>query len=147
MLADYAGTDGHRLRRVEHMAQATRELAALVRAQTALVEARTAASKELWVVLAEHWPGAAVVFQKLVSQVTLAFLSDYPTPQAAALSGEDRMRQCLPWTQLPWRQVSNRAPQGRRRRPGGVMITEERYYEIGDGYLAGPLGPRARDLI
>ena len=96
MLADYARTDGHRLRRVEPVAQATRELAALVRARTSLVEARTAASNQLWAILAEHWPGAAVVFQKLTSQVALAFLSDYPTPQAAALLGEGRMRQfCL----------------------------------------------------
>ena len=93
MLADYARTDGHRLRRVEPVAQATRELAALVRARTALVEARTAASNQLWAILAEHWPGAAVVFQKLTSQVALAFLTDYPTPQAAALLGEGRMRQ------------------------------------------------------
>jgi transposase len=93
MLADYARTDGHRLHRVEPVAQPTRELAALVRARTALVEARTAASNQLWALLAEHWPGAAVVFQKLTSQIALAFLSDYPTPQAAALLGEGRMRQ------------------------------------------------------
>jgi len=93
MLADYARTDGHRLRRVQPVAQATRELAALVRARTSLVEARTAASNQLWAILAEHWPGAAVVFQKLTSEVALAFLSDYPTPQAAALLGEGRMRQ------------------------------------------------------
>lgn len=36
-------------------------------------------------------PGA--VFQKLTSQVALAFLGDYPTPQSAALLGEGRMRQ------------------------------------------------------
>ena len=93
MLADYARTDGHRLRRVEPVAQATRELTALTRARTALVEARTAASNQLWAILSEHWPGAAVVFQKLTSQVALAFLSDYPTPQSAALLGEGRMRQ------------------------------------------------------
>jgi transposase len=93
MLADYARTDGHRLRRVEPVAQATRELAALVRARTALVEARTAASNQLWAILAEHWPGAAALFQKLTSQIALAFLTDYPTPQAAALLGEGRMRQ------------------------------------------------------
>jgi transposase len=93
MLADYARTDNHRLRRVEPVAQATRELGALVRARMSLVEARTAASNQLWAILAEHWPGAAVVFQKLTSQVALAFLADYPTPQSAALLGEGRMRQ------------------------------------------------------
>jgi transposase len=93
MLADYARTDRHRLRRVVPVAQATRELAAIVRARLSLVEARTAASNQLGAVLAEHWPGAALVFQKLISQVALAFLTDYPTPQSAALLGEGRMRQ------------------------------------------------------
>lgn len=93
MLADYARTDNHRLRRVEPVAQATRELAALVRARMSLVQARTAASNQLWAILAEHWPGASAVFQKLTSQVALAFLADYPTPQSAALLGEGRMRQ------------------------------------------------------
>src|SRR3954452_20381621 len=93
MLADYARTDGHRLRRGEPVEKPTRELGALVRARTSLVEARTAASNQLWAVLAEHWPGAGVVFQKLISQVALAFLTDYPTPHSAALLGERRMRQ------------------------------------------------------
>ena len=93
MLADYARTDGHRLRRVEPVEQATREVAALVRARTSLVEARTAASNQLWAVLAEHWPGAGVMFQKLISQIALAFLTDYPTPQSAALLKEGRMSQ------------------------------------------------------
>jgi hypothetical protein len=48
MLADYARTHGHRLRRVTAVADATRELGVLVRARTALVEARTAASNQLW---------------------------------------------------------------------------------------------------
>jgi transposase len=80
MLADYARTDGHRLRRVEPLAQATRELGALVRARTSLVEARTAASNQLWAILAEDWPGAALVFHKLTSQIALAFLATTPRP-------------------------------------------------------------------
>jgi len=93
MLADYARTDGHRLRRVTPVAEATRELGVLVRARTSLVEARTAASNQLWAVLAEHWPGAAALFQKLTSKIALAFLTDYPTSQAAAHLGEGRMSQ------------------------------------------------------
>ena len=93
MLADYARTDGHRLRRVAPVAAATRELGVLVRARTGVVEARTAASNQLWAVLVEHWPGAALLFQKLVSQIALAFLEDYPTPASAAHLGEGRMRQ------------------------------------------------------
>lgn len=93
MLADYARTDGHRLRRVEPVAEATRDLGALVRARTSLVEARTSASNQLWAILAEHWPGAGILFQKLISQIALAFLTDYPTPQSAMLLGEGRMQQ------------------------------------------------------
>ena len=93
MLADYARTDGHRLRRVWPVAEATRQLGALVRARTTLVEARTAASNQLWAILAEHWPGAGILFQKLISQIALAFLTDYPTPQSAMLLGEGRMHQ------------------------------------------------------
>jgi transposase len=93
MLADYARTDGHRLRRVEPVAPATRDLATLVRARVALVEARTAASNQLWALLSEHWPGAAALFQKLISPIALAFLDDYPTPQSAAHLGEGRMSQ------------------------------------------------------
>src|SRR5665811_1126766 len=64
-----------------------------VPARSALVQARTAASNQLWAILAEHWPGAAIVFQQLTSQVALALLTDYPTPQSAALLAEGRMRQ------------------------------------------------------
>ncbi|MGI8492003.1 MAG: IS110 family transposase [Acidimicrobiales bacterium] len=93
MLADYARTDGHRFRRVEPVAKATRDLAVLVRARVALVEARTAASNQLWATLSEHWPGAAGLFQKLISPIALAFLDDYPTPESTAHLGEGRMAQ------------------------------------------------------
>ena len=95
MLADNARTDGHRLRRVAPVAAATRELGVLVRARTGVVEARTAASNQLWAVLVEHWPGAALLFQKLVSQIALAFLEDYPTPVTAAHLGEGRRAVCV----------------------------------------------------
>ncbi len=112
MLADYARTDGHRLRRVEPLAQATRELAALVRARTSLVEARTAASNQLWAILAEHWPGAALVFAKLTSQIALAFLADYPTPRSAARLGEGRMHQFC--RRHSWLSAALLSPQGRQ---------------------------------
>jgi transposase len=56
MLADYARTDGHRLRRIAPVAEATRELGVLVRARACVVEARTAASNQLWAVLADTGP-------------------------------------------------------------------------------------------
>lgn len=93
MLADYARTDGHRLRRYEPVAPATREISVLARARTGLVAARTAASNQLWALLSEYWPGAAGLFAKLTSKIALAFLTDYPTPQSAARLGEQRMTQ------------------------------------------------------
>lgn len=104
MLADYARTDSHRLRRLEPVAQATRELAALVRARTCLVEARTAASNQLWAVLAEHWPGAGTLFQKLTSQIPLAFLTNYPRPQQPR-TGRGTHASVLRTPQLPRRQA------------------------------------------
>jgi hypothetical protein len=46
MLADYARTDGHRMRRMQPVEHPTRDLGALVRTRSALVEARTAASNQ-----------------------------------------------------------------------------------------------------
>ena len=67
------------------------------------------------------WPstGQALVsvFQKLTSPIALAFLTDYPTPQSAALLGEGRMRSVLPPAQLSGRQVPRRAG---RPAPGGA---------------------------
>jgi hypothetical protein len=55
------------------------------------VRARTAASNQLGALLEAHWPGPKAVFYRLASPIALAFLADYPTPQAAAHLGEARM--------------------------------------------------------
>jgi transposase len=55
------------------------------------VRARTAASNQLGALLEAHWPGPKAVFSRLASPIALAFLADYPTPQAAARLGEARM--------------------------------------------------------
>jgi transposase len=83
-LADYLRTDGHRLRRLEPVAAVTRELQALVRLRDDHVAAKTAASMKLGALLDAHWPGAKQPFFRLASKVTLAFLAEFPTPQAAA---------------------------------------------------------------
>jgi hypothetical protein len=38
-----------------------------------------------------HWPGAKAIFSRVASQIALAFLNSYPTPQAAARLGEARL--------------------------------------------------------
>jgi transposase IS116/IS110/IS902 family protein len=55
------------------------------------VRARTAASNQLGALLEAHWPGPNAVFFRLASPIALAFLADYPTPQAAARLGQARM--------------------------------------------------------
>lgn len=55
------------------------------------MRARTAASNQLGALLEAHWPGPKAVFYRLASPIALAFLADYPTPQAAARLGEARM--------------------------------------------------------
>ncbi len=90
-LADYLRTDGHRLRRLQPLDPATEELQALVRMRGDHVDARVAAANQLRALLERHWPGAAEVFARVDSEIALAFLGDYPTPQAAARLGEARM--------------------------------------------------------
>ncbi len=91
MLADYLRTDGHRLRRLRPLDSTTRELQALVRMRDDHVTARTAATNQLHALLEAHWPGANAIFSRLGSSIALAFLADYPTPEAAARLGEGRL--------------------------------------------------------
>ncbi len=90
-LADYLRTDGHRLRRLDPLDVGLQELQALVRLREDHVRARTAASNQLGALLEAHWPGPKAVFFRLASPIALAFLTDYPTPQAAARLGQARM--------------------------------------------------------
>jgi transposase len=62
----------------------TRELQALVRLRDDHIAAKTAASNQLGALLDAHWPGAKQLFFRLASKIALAFLAEYPTPQAAA---------------------------------------------------------------
>jgi transposase len=90
-LADYLRTDGHRLRRLDRSDPGLRELQALVRLREDHLRARTAASNQLGALLEAHWPGPKAVFYRLASPIALAFLAEYPTPQAAARLGQARM--------------------------------------------------------
>ena len=90
-LADYLRTDGHRLRRLEPADAGLRELQALVRLREDQIRARTAATNQLWAMLSNYWPGPRDLFCSLASDIALAFLTAYPTPQSAARLGEARM--------------------------------------------------------
>jgi transposase len=90
-LADYLRTDGHRLRRLEPIEAGLRELQVLVRLRDDQVRTRTATVNQLAATLDAHWPGPRNLFRSLASQIALAFLTDYPTPTAAAHLGQARM--------------------------------------------------------
>jgi hypothetical protein len=94
-LADFLRTDGHRLRRLEPLSEVTRNLQALVRSRDDQVEAKVAATNQLAALLDAHWPGAGAVFGRLDSEIALAFLEAYPTPESAARLGEKRMARFL----------------------------------------------------
>jgi transposase len=94
-LADYLRTDGHRLRRLEPPSEITRNLQALVRTRDDQVAARVAATNQLTALLDAHWPGAAAVFGRLDSEIALAFLETYSTPESTASLGEKRMARFL----------------------------------------------------
>lgn len=83
-LADYLRTDGHQLRTLAPTLHETLELQALTRQRADHVEARVAAVNQLAALLDEHWPGGKAIFASLDSDIALAFLDRYPTPQAAA---------------------------------------------------------------
>jgi transposase len=90
-LADLLRTDGHRMRRLRPLDQATRELQALCRTRDDHVEAKVAATNQLQALLDAHWPGAAAIFARLDSDIALEFLDRYPTPESASRLGEQRL--------------------------------------------------------
>jgi len=90
-LADFLRTDGHRFRTLQPFDDATRQLRSLVRLRSDHVEARVAATNQLAALLAEHWPGAGVIFARLDSEIALAFLDDYPTPESAQRLADKRL--------------------------------------------------------
>jgi transposase len=94
-LADLLRTDHRRLRPLRPLDRATRELQALVRARDDHVKARVAATNQLAALLGQHWPGAAAIFARLDSEIALAFLERYPTPQSTARPGEARLEAFL----------------------------------------------------
>jgi transposase len=84
VLAELARTDGHRFRCIEPDSDATRGLRAQTRAHEDLVRMRVAMTNRLRAELERCWPGPVGLFSDLDSQISLAFLAAYPSPQDAA---------------------------------------------------------------
>lgn len=110
ILADVLRTDGHRLRALMPDCDALRALRALVRARGDLVRQRVAATNQLRALLESFWPGAARLFCDIESDISLAFLERYPTPNSARRLGEKRMLGFLQRNAYPGRQAE-KAPQ------------------------------------
>jgi transposase len=92
VIAEYLRLCRHRLRVLEPFSPETRALRAVVRTRTDLVDQRVAATNQLSACLDAFWPGALAVFADVESEIALAFLTRYPTPESAAHLGEARMR-------------------------------------------------------
>jgi transposase len=91
VIAEYLRLRRHRLRRLEPFSAQTRALRAVVRTRDDLVTQRVAATNQLGAMLDAFWPGAKSIFAKLDSQITLAFLERYPTPESAAQLDQRRL--------------------------------------------------------
>jgi transposase len=91
VLADTLRTDRARLRPLIPDSPAVLALRAAVRARKDLVGHRVAACNQLRAHLAGAFPGAAGLFSKLDSPVSLSFLARFPSQQAAAALDEQAL--------------------------------------------------------
>jgi transposase len=67
------------------------ELRALSRDRDRLLESQQRVEAQLHAILDAYHPAPARLFSSIDRDITLAFIADYPTPQAAARIGEQRM--------------------------------------------------------
>jgi transposase len=95
VLAELARTDAHRFRCIEPDSDATRALRAQTRAHEDLVRTRVAMTNRLRAELERCWPGPVGLFRDLDSQISLAFLAAYPSPQDAATLTVRKMERFL----------------------------------------------------
>jgi Transposase len=91
VLAELARTDSHRFRVLEPDGDQTKALRSFTRAREGLVRTRVGLANQLRDQLACFWPGATNVFSSVDSQIALAFLRRYPSPQDARGLGEQRL--------------------------------------------------------
>jgi transposase len=120
VVCELARTDNHRFRVLEPDSDETKALRALTRAREDLVHARVALSNQLRAELERFWPGPIGLFSDLVSPISLAFLTRYPSPADAHALGEKRLQAFLSSQHYSGRQKPaellaklRRAPEGR----------------------------------
>lgn len=94
-LAELARTDHHRFRALAPDSDETKALRALTRAREDLVHTKVSLTNRLQAELEAFWPGAACIFSRIDSPITLAFLKRYPSPKDARALGEKRLQSFL----------------------------------------------------
>jgi transposase len=124
VIADVARTDGHRLRRLEPLSEQTRALRSVVRARDDLVDQRVALSNQLRSCLEAYWPGAAVIFADVCSEICLGFVERYPTPESAARLAEVRLGSFLKQAGYSGRRSPAELLQRLRSAPAGIAGVE-----------------------
>lgn len=91
VIGELARTDAHRFRALSPDTDATRALRALTRSREDLVAQRVRLANGLRAELERSWPGAAVIFAEVDSEIALSFYERYPSPDDARGLGERRM--------------------------------------------------------
>lgn len=94
VIAEYARLTHHQLTPLHPFSDATRALRASTRTRTQLVRRRVRATNQLAAILDANWPGPRAAFD-LDSDIGVAFLRRYPTPESAAHLGPKRLESFL----------------------------------------------------
>jgi transposase len=92
VLCELARTDSHRFAALAPSGDETIALKALVRTREDLVAVRVHLANQLRAQLDASWPGARRIFADVDSQIALAFLHRYPSPQDARGLGPKRLQ-------------------------------------------------------
>src|SRR3954447_4682930 len=91
VLCELCRTDHHRFAALAPSSDQTLALQALVRTREDLVAVRVHLANQLRAQLDASWPGAARTFADVDSQIALAFLARYPSPDDARGLGPKRL--------------------------------------------------------
>lgn len=95
VLCELARTDAHRFPALCPQGDETLALQALCRCREDLVETRVSLANQLRAQLDAFWPGAARIFAEVDSQIALAFIERYPSPEDARSLGPKRLERFL----------------------------------------------------
>ena len=144
ILADVLRSDGHRLHRLEPQSDAIKALRGLVRGRDALMRTRLALANQLSALLDSFWPGAAAIFAEITSPIALTFLRRYPTPEAAARLGVNRLAGSLAQNRYSGRRAPEALLQRLRAAPQGCAGKAE---SAAKGELVRALARTLRSLV